>query len=165
MVQIGQFQIADVALKSTELDFVLKERNEIPFIVILAFRRPVRLLSSLDNKSLQAKLTMKRVFDYVYTQGGQMKGLRNRSTAEYGLMRSKILKRISNRKVVIHKAIKNNLIWNTRFREALKKGKVLSGRRCCCESVDGTKIEKKQKRTISDAYYFCNECKVFYART
>ena len=101
---------------------------------------------------------MKEVFDYVYMEGGQMRGLRARSTKEFGIMRSKLEKRILNRKLIIEQAIKNNQKWNLRFHSAAKSKKVLFVFRCLC-------IESKGTKTISEEFNFCEGCGVFYGRT
>ena len=121
--------------------------------------------TSIDMKDPSIKVQgnlngskIKEVFDYVYMKGGSMRGLRARSLREFGLMKTKLVRRIINRKLIIEQAIKNNQMWNLRFHNANKRKQILPVFRCFC-------AENKGMKTISEEFNFCEKCDVFYART
>ena len=114
---------------------------------------------SLSNQSKwgsekRLKNRIHQVFDYVYIQGGQLTGLRKRSSKEFGHMVSKIQSRCINRRTLIAGAIANNQRWIKKFLLAKKHKKVLKGIQCLCST-------NSQTKTIADAYIFCENCQVF----
>jgi len=145
--------------------WIIINNEEWPCIKRSATREPVRFPISMDMKSSSraSKETSSRslihtAFDYVYAQGGQMKGLRGRSAREFGSMMSKHVKRSRNRKFIIEQAIKDNQIWNAKFNIAKKNGNILIGFSCSCDQPLGSK-------TISEKFSFCAKCDTFYGRT